>query len=228
MNDKRTITLIAIILAGVVSLLFLVVTPVTTHFLIAYSLALFGIGGLWACTFLVINRERSYPWVAALSVAALTYLIIELVVSTAVVLPAQLGIWTLPIAWFVLIHATVLSFFAIRIIMLLGGAHHIEARGDVVQHKVLALRSLQSDVEIAAAQAGDETLKKTLMKLAEKIQFSDPMSHASLATLEMKIEEKIADLKRIVLKNESERALAAIQDIELSLDERNRKTRLLK
>lgn len=228
MNDKKTITLIAIILAVVASLLFLVVRPITTGFLIGYGFALFGIGGLWLCTSTVLERKGSYPWIAALPIAALTYLIIEILVSAVFVLLAQLGIWTLPAAWFILIHAIILAIFAIRILMLLSGARHIDARGEAVQQKVLFIRSMQVDVEMLAAQATNEELKAALLKLAEKIRYSDPMSLVGLAALETKLEEKIIDLKLAVSKGETGQAFGILQDAGLLLEERNKKSKLLK
>lgn len=228
MNNKNTITLIAIILAVVLSLLFLVVRPITTNFLLGYFFALFGIGGLWLCTSLGLERKGSYPWIAALPIAALTYLVIEALASVVVVVPAQLGIWILPAAWFFLLHAIILAIFAIRILMLLSGTRNIDARGEAVQQKVLFIRSMQVEVEMLATQATDDGLKKVLIGFAEKIRYSDPMSHSGLAALETKLEEKVVDLKLAVSKGETEQSSAIIRDADSLLEERNKKSKLLK
>jgi len=228
MNDRKTITLIAIVLAVAVSLPFLIVTPATTNFLIGYGFALLGIGGLWICASTMIGRRGGYPWIAAIPIAAMTYLIVEVIASIAVVLLAQFGIWTMPITWFILVHAIILAIFAIRIVTLLAGARHIDVRGEATQQKVIFIRSMQVDVEMMAAKTVDESLKKALTKFAEKIRYSDPMSHTGLSTLETKIGEMIIDLKLAVADGKNGKAAGTICDVEQLLEERNKSCRLLK
>lgn len=228
MDNKRTITLITVILAVLLTLLFLVASPVTTNFLIGYAFALIGLGGLWLCTSMALDRKGSFPWVAALPIAALTYLIVECLASAAVVIPAQLRIWVLPATWFFLIHAVLLGFFLIRIIVLMSGSRYIDARGEIVRQKVNAIRSMQVDIEMLASQTTDIDLKKAISKLAERVRFSDPMSHADLGTLETRIEQRINDLKHLVQTADVERASTTIQEAELLLEERNKKAKLLK
>ena len=68
----------------------------------------------------------------------------------------------------------------------------------------------------------DADTKKALEQLAEKIRFSDPMSHEQLAELENKIFIDIASLK-----NTSDKT-ALISEITLLLNERNKKCKILK
>ena len=62
----------------------------------------------------------------------------------------------------------------------------------------------------------------TQEQLAEKIRFSDPMSNEQLAVLEDKISLAVENLKS------SDDKMKIIEDLNLLLDERNRKCKILK
>lgn len=64
--------------------------------------------------------------------------------------------------------------------------------------------------------------KEQLEQLAEKIRFSDPMSNEQLAVLEDKISLAVENLKS------SDDKMKIIEDLNLLLDERNRKCKILK
>ena len=73
-----------------------------------------------------------------------------------------------------------------------------------------------------AQQEQNPETKTALIKLAEKIRYSDPMSSEALADLEAEISEKITTLKTVADKQNM------IQEIELLMTERNKKTKMLK
>jgi hypothetical protein len=176
----------------------------------------------------MFNKKNSYPWIAAIPGQALAYLVIEAVLSVAVVLLEQLNVFVLPAVWFLALHVVVLAILVIRIIMLFGGAEHIEARGEEVKQKVRSLRLLQTDVETLASQATNEHLKRGLAGLVESIRFSDPMSTVALAPLEGAIEANVAELRLAMGNNDASKAEALIEKISLLLEERSRKCRVLK
>lgn len=242
MDHKKRVILICAILAVVFSLLFIVIRPVTVLFLVSYFFALVGLAGFCYTSCYVIDHKDSYPWLLALPKTALTYLIIELIISAVVVLLEQLAKWNanavglmeligklnLASGWYVLIHAALLLIFVIRIIALRGGQEHIEARGEQVRKKILSLKLLQADVELLASEASDEGLKKDLSALAEAIRFSDPMSADALTPLEGAIEAKVAKLKLAISDNILKNADVIIKEVNLLIEERNKKCKLLK
>lgn len=225
MKDKRNVIIIAAILAVVASLMFLLVT-VTPDFIVAYIFALIGIAGLLICTLVMISKKENFAWVSALPHQALIYLIIQLVFSIVFVVLEQLAVYTLPVAWFIVIHAVILAIFAIRLIMLWGSVKHIEARDEQVQQKVSFVQSSQVEVELLAAQTADSSLQDQLKSLAEKIRYSDPMSAPALAPIEAQITEKLQALKASL--NQAEVAQTILSDIHQLLDERNKKCKLNK
>lgn len=96
---------------------------------------------------------------------------------------------------------------------------HIEAS---VQKKVFYIKALQADIEILTNAETDKVTKAALEQLAEKIRFSDPMSHEQLADLEIRISNKTDELKSSVNKSE------IIRELTMLLDERNKKCKILK
>ncbi|MBQ8719884.1 MAG: hypothetical protein IJY65_02500 [Clostridia bacterium] len=64
------------------------------------------------------------------------------------------------------------------------GLSTIEGNRKLVKEKVLFIRLLKADLESAYMYVTDVATREKLEKLAEKIRFSDPMSHPALAACE--------------------------------------------
>ena len=103
-----------------------------------------------------------------------------------------------------------------------AGRNEIERVEAKAQKKVFYIRELQADVELMADAETDADIKTALTQLAEKLRFSDPMSHGQLTDLEDKITQKVAELKTASNKVEN------ISELNSLLDWRNRKCRYLK
>lgn len=100
-----------------------------------------------------------------------------------------------------------------------GEIERVEAKA---QEKVFLIRGLQASVELLAEQETDPATKEALAQLAEKIRFSDPMSHEQLAEVEGKIADKVEKLATARDKTRT------IEETSLLLDERNRECKILK
>ena len=68
----------------------------------------------------------------------------------------------------------------------------------------------------------DAETKAALKKLAEKVRFSDPMSHEMLGELESRISAKVEEMKTATDKK------ALIEEVATLLTERNKKCKILK
>ena len=62
--------------------------------------------------------------------------------------------------------------------------------------------------------------------LADKVRFSDPMSAESLEPLKQRLMSKVDELKDAM--NDQPKTIALINEVELLLDERNKKCKLMK
>jgi hypothetical protein len=130
-KSKKYAAIIAVVLVAVLSLLFLIV-DITALFVTAYIFALLGIAGFLFGTVWQINGIKSYPWATAIPLTMVRYLITEVIVSAVFVLFEQIGAFSLPIVWFILIQVVILAVFAVRTLTLKAGQEIIENRGAVV------------------------------------------------------------------------------------------------
>lgn len=93
---------------------------------------------------------------------------------------------------------------------------------NVVKEKTFFLKSLQVDLEMMAEKEENNDIKAKLTALAEKFQYSDPMSNDALKDIETEITNKVQELKQ------AENKVELIGEIEMLLMERNKKCKILK
>ena len=129
---------------------------------------------------------------------------------------------TLPTWSAIVVCSVIAGISAVCMISADAGRNEIERVEAKVQKKVFYIRELQADIELLADNETNADVKTALTQLAEKIRFSDPMSNEQLADLENKISTKVAELKTTSSK------LEIITELNLLLDERNKKSRILK
>ena len=122
----------------------------------------------------------------------------------------------------IVVCAIIASVSAVCMISAEAGRNEIERVEAKVQEKVFYIRELQADIELLAEAETDTDIKAALTQLAEKVRFSDPMSNEQLVDLENKISIKVTELKTVANKE------AIIAELNLLLDERNKKCKILK
>lgn len=118
--------------------------------------------------------------------------------------------------------AIILAIAALCIIMGRVGTNEINHIEEKIKVKRAFIQFLQIDIEMLAEAENNAETKAALKKLAEKVRFSDPMSHEMLGELESRISSKAEELKNTTDKK------ALIDEIDLLLTERNKKCKILK
>ena len=147
----------------------------------------------------------------------IVYLIIQTIAFVVFMFAPTLPMWSAIVAC-----SCIAGVSAICMIVADTGRSEIERIEAKVQQKVFYIKSLQVHVEMLAEVEQDTDTKKTLEQLAEKIRFSDPMSHEQLAELENKISAKVLELKT------TQNKMEIATELTLLLDERNKKCKILK
>ena len=145
------------------------------------------------------------------------YLVVQIAVLFVFVFAEELPTWS------ALVTCTVIA--AIAAIFMISadvGKTEIERVEQKVKGKVFYIKNLQVDIEILASAEKDTKTKEQLEQLAEKVRFSDPMSSEQLDSLEEKISLAVENLKI------SDDKMKIIEELNLLLDERNRKCKILK
>ena len=119
-----------------------------------------------------------------------------------------------------------IAYLVIAFYVCLGG-NYIASTEKEVQQKVSFIRTLQSNVLSCLPMVSDPKVKAALEELAEKIHFSDPMSNASLATIESELTSTIDDIT-CKLANADEDVEELIEKAEAQLANRNSQCLILK
>lgn len=147
----------------------------------------------------------------------ITYLIIQLIAFAVFMIFATLPVWLA-----VVVCAIILAISAIYAIAGQAGANEINRVEEKIRVRRAFIQFLQTDIEMLIEAETDVETKAALSKLAEKVRFSDPMSHEMLGELESRISAKVDEIKTASDKND------LIAEVTTLLTERNKKCKILK
>lgn len=147
----------------------------------------------------------------------MTYLLIQLVAFAVFMIFPTLPVWLA-----VVVCAIILAISALCAIAGQAGANEINRVEEKIKVKRAFIQFLQTDIEMLVEGEKDAETKAALSKLAEKVRFSDPMSHEMLGELESRISAKIEEMKTVADKK------VLIGEVTTLLTERNKKCKILK
>ena len=145
------------------------------------------------------------------------YLIVQLIAFVIFMILPRLPEWLS-----IVVCAIILALFALCAIAGQVGANEINRVEEKIKVKRAFIQFLQTDIEMLVERETDAETKTALKKLAEKVRFSDPMSHEMLGELESRISAKVEEMKTTADK------MPLIREAELLLTERNKKCKILK
>lgn len=213
------------LILGILALLvsvtaFAVPAEKTGAFWIAYAFTLAAIAAqiiVWKAAFGREDSLKSRFLGLPVIHIGVVYLVLQLIAFTVFLFTPAAPAWSAVIAC-----ALIAGISAVCMISADTGRGEIERVEAKVQEKAFYLKSLQVDAELLARQEADPETRAQLEKLAEKLRFSDPMSHPQLSGLESALSAKIAELKTAPEKQ------PLIQEANALLEERNAKCKILK
>ena len=145
------------------------------------------------------------------------YLIVQLIVFAIFMIFPMLPIWLAIVICSIVLAISALCATAGQI-----GANEINRMEEKIKAKRSFIQFLQVDIQMLAESETDAEIKAALVKLTEKVRFSDPMSHEMLGELELRISAKVEEIKSAHNKKE------IIKEIDILLTERNKKCKILK
>ncbi len=147
----------------------------------------------------------------------ITYLIIQLIAFAVFMIFPTLPVWLA-----VVVCTIILAISALCAIAGQAGANEINRVEEKIKVKRAFIQFLQTDIEMLTENETNAETKAELKKLAEKVRFSDPMSHEMLGELESRISAKVEEMKIVSDK------IALVREVEILLIERNKKCKILK
>lgn len=219
-NNFMSYLAIGIVFALFNVLAFVIPTEKTTTFWTAYifTVAAFVLQFVvWKAAFGKKETLKSKFLGISLVHVGITYLIVQLIAFAIFMSFPQIPVWLT-----IVVCAIVLALFALCTVAGQAGANEINRVEEKIKVKRAFIQFLQVDIEMLAEAETDAETKAALGKLAEKVRFSDPMSHEMLRELESRISAKVDEMKTVTDKK------TLIGEIDLLLIERNKKCKILK
>ena len=145
------------------------------------------------------------------------YLVLQLIaLAVLMAYPA------LPVLITIIINVLIVGISAVCMITAKISIDIVSNVEEKVQAKASYIREIQTDIEIVAERESDSAIKQKILKLAEKVKYSDPISSDELFELEKKISDKVKEL------NNADDKSAIVDEIDLLLLERNKKCKIHK
>lgn len=201
MNNKMRIglgTAVAVVLLTVP--LFLL--PVSGVLITACLFGLLGVASLTGTLLWTSSRTGGrFVTTAAFPLAAVRYLITDLLLSITVILLQVRQIYTLPAGWFCFLHLLIAGFFAWKILAMDAGKAEIEHVEVEVKERTSGWKMLQQEVSAMAIEA-DGPMKKSLASVRDAIRYADPMTSPRLAETEDAIRANVVLLGDAVKNND--------------------------
>lgn len=99
---------------------------------------------------------------------------------------------------------------------------------EVLKKDVSMMRALQSKTRMLTGQCANSEVAALLSKLAEAVQYSDPVSSEALQQIEFDLTQLVDELQKAVVEQEYDAAKELIKKAENTLTERNRLCKLNK
>lgn len=222
--NKILFGVIEAIVFAVYNLIVFISSPnMTATFWVAYTFTVLSFVSL-ACV-IVFNNNNKDNVIYGFSIYAvnIAYLVLQIVAGSIFIAFSVISVKITIVTEVVL-----LSVFLVIALFLLLGKGNGQQLGADTKDKVLFMKLLSNDIAVLMDKTTDAAILARLEDLKDTIDSSDPMSHTSLALVNQKISNKIANLSDIVSSNDAIKVGEVINEIEQMLAERNRKCKILK
>ena len=128
----------------------------------------------------------------------------------------------------VLLSFVLLCLAAIGVIATDNARDIVQNVENTVKETTRTVTYFRLDVNSVLNLCTDVELKQVVSKLAEDVQYSDPVSNPELVSLEMQLAQEIENLRTLVINNNTGDAIAEVDRIRNMLDDRNRRCKALK
>lgn len=126
------------------------------------------------------------------------------------------------------VFAVVSVVYLIVAMYVVSAANHIMNDESKIKSKVAYIALLKEDIEVIIPRVSDSAAKNALADLAEAVRFSDPMSHPSLAGVEMQLTVEVQRIAALAQEGKEADIVSAVNGAKALLESRNRRCIMLK
>ena len=226
-NQKRTIVVLAIVLAAFSVIAFALPFKMNGVFWLSY---LFGILAIAIQVYVLkvafngTDSVKSKFYGFPIAQIGIIYMAVQLVLSIIFMALAAIA----PIWIAVILYVIALAVAAIGFIGADAMRDEIERQDIKLETDTSCMTTLRSLVYPLAGQCEDAEAKKALEELADEFRYSDPVSSEALKTIEMELEIRVADLQKAVADGDANVISTECKKVMKTLVERNRLCKLHK
>lgn len=132
--------------------------------------------------------------------------------------------WEIPL----ITNIILVAIYILVIVLVCFASGHISKNDRVQKEKVFYIRDLANDVQMLVSLVTEQALKNDLNKLYDDIKYSDPMSHASLSSVEEELKQLIFKISTEIEEDNLEEAAKTVKEASFKLKYRNNKCKNLK
>lgn len=150
-------------------------------------------------------------------------LILMMLMGTACMAIPQFPVWL-----GIILCLFILLFGVIAVVQAQAAATTVEEIDAKIKSKTLFIKSLTSEIEELMSCMENEDIAGELKKVHEMIRYSDPVSNEALAGIETQITLKVGELADAVRKEDSETVKKTVRELNILMNDRNKKCMLLK
>ena len=224
-NQKRTIVVLAIVLAAFSVIAFALPFKMNGMFWLSY---LFGILAIAIQIYVLkvafngTDSVKSKFYGFPIAQIGIIYMAVQLVLSIIFMALAAIA----PIWIAVILYVIALAVAAIGFIGADAMRDEIERQDIKLETDTSCMTTLRSLVYPLAGQCEDAEAKKALEELADEFRYSDPVSSEALKTIEMELEIRVADLQKAVADGDANVISTECKKVMKTLAERNRLCKL--
>lgn len=219
MKNKTYYLILLIITIAVNIIFFSLPSTYNLSFFISYTLTMITlISQIFIIKYLEKNNHKKNNFIGI----SFIYWNISLIITLIIITLITKFINDFPTWLSIIINTLIITINIIRLILLNNSVNYINNINDKTKNKVNNTKNMKIEIDILIEKENNQTIKKELIKLSDKIKYSDPSSSNELKGIEENIINKIEQLKSSKEKEE------LVSEITLLLEERNKKCKIYK
>lgn len=168
------------------------------------------------------DATKVFYRVPLLSISYAT-LIAMLIIGTLCMVIPNFPIWLGIILCFL-----VLAFSVVSMMQAQAAASIVGDIDTKIKNKAFFIKSLTIDIDSLIARSALKEITDEVKKVYDAVRYSDPMSNEALSGVETQITLKVSELSEGVEKSDVDMVKKASKEIQILLNDRNKKCKLLK
>lgn len=219
--NKILFGVIEAIIFSVYNLIVFLVIDMSAAFWVSYAFSILSFVCL--AVVMVFDKHDDVPFSISTYIVNIAYLALQLIVGGVLAIASAI-----PLKVTVLIEIVLFSVFLVISLLLFFEKNNAQKSEADTKDKVLFMKLLTNDIAVLIDKTSDATILARLEDLKDAVNSSDPMGHTSLALVDQKISNRIAELSSLVSTGDVMSVGNMIDEIEQMLADRNRKCKILK